>query len=55
MDALYKSAFRKFIKKQRRPFQLAIEDETGKIRNKPDIGKATLHGVAVTPITKALG
>jgi len=39
MDLLYKSAFRKFIKKQSRPFQLAIEDEIEKIYKNPEIGE----------------
>jgi hypothetical protein len=40
MNVLYKSAFRKFVKKQSRSFQLAIEDETGKIIDNPAIGEA---------------
>ncbi len=39
MDLLYKSAFRKFIKKQSRPFQLAIEDEIERIYKNPEIGE----------------
>lgn len=39
MSLLYKSAFRKFIKKQSRPFQLAIEDEIEKIYKNPEIGE----------------
>ena len=38
MGLLYKSAFRKFIKKQPRPFQLAIEDEIERIYKNPEIG-----------------
>ncbi len=54
MDILYKSAFRKFVKKQTRPFQLVVEDETEKIRNKPDIGetkKGDLAGFRVRKFT----
>jgi hypothetical protein len=40
MNALYKSAFRKFIKKQSRGLQLAIEDETEVIIGNPYIGEA---------------
>ncbi len=40
MNALYKSAFRKFIKKQSRGLQLAIEDETEVIISNPYIGEA---------------
>ncbi|MBM4136049.1 MAG: type II toxin-antitoxin system RelE/ParE family toxin [Nitrospira sp.] len=40
MNVLYKSAFKKFVKKQNRPFQLAIEDETEKIKNNPDMGES---------------
>ena len=39
MNILYKSAFRKFVKKQARGFQLAIEDETKRIKKEPRIGK----------------
>lgn len=39
MDAYYKTPFRKFIKKQSRPFQLAIEDEVEKISRGEEIGK----------------
>ena len=39
MDLFYKSPFKKFIKKQTRPFQLVIEDETDKIINNPEIGE----------------
>lgn len=38
MTPLYKAAFRKFVKKQKRPFQLAIEDEVEKIVNIPEAG-----------------
>ncbi len=40
MKILFKSPFRKFVKKQSRPFQLAIEDEVENILNNPDIGEA---------------
>ena len=39
MTIFYKSAFRKFVKKQSRPFQLAIEDETERISKDPGIGE----------------
>jgi len=31
MEIFYKSPFRKFVKKQTRPFQLVIEDEVERI------------------------
>ncbi|MEW6216011.1 MAG: type II toxin-antitoxin system RelE/ParE family toxin, partial [Nitrospirota bacterium] len=40
MNVLYKLAFRKFVKKQTRPFQLVIEDETEKILKDPEIGES---------------
>jgi len=40
MDRFFKLPFRKFVKKQSRSFQLAIEDEVDKIAHKPDLGKA---------------
>ena len=40
MDKFYKPLFRKFIKKQTRPFQLVIEDEIEEIMTKPHMGKA---------------
>jgi plasmid stabilization system protein ParE len=40
MNVLYKSAFRKFVKKQTRAFQLVIEDETERISKEPEIGEA---------------
>lgn len=40
MNILYKSAFKKFVKKQSRAFQLAIEDEAERIKNAPEIGEA---------------
>lgn len=50
MDALYKPAFRKFVKKQNRAFQLAIEDEVYGILNTPQAGeqkKGDLVGLRV--------
>ena len=40
MDILYKPPFKKFVKKQSRAFQLAIEDEVEGVRNAPDMGEA---------------
>lgn len=40
MDILYKSPFKKFVKKQSRAFQMAIEDEAEIVINTPDIGEA---------------
>ena len=40
MELLYKPPFRKFVKKQIRPFQLIIEDEVEKIAINPDMGKS---------------
>lgn len=39
MQISYKLPFRKFVKKQRRPFQLLIEDEVEKIADNLDIGE----------------
>jgi hypothetical protein len=39
MDIFYKSVFRRFVKKQTRPFQLVIEDETERILKNPGIGE----------------
>ncbi|MGR3317383.1 MAG: type II toxin-antitoxin system RelE/ParE family toxin [Candidatus Anammoxibacter sp.] len=50
MRPLYKSPFRKFVKKQSRPFQLVIEDEVERIQDNPDIGatkKGDLSGLKV--------
>lgn len=50
MKKLYKPPFRKFIKKQTRPFQLIIEDEVDKITTNPEIGdfkKGDLKGYRV--------
>jgi hypothetical protein len=38
MDVYFKSPFRKFVKKQPRPFQLVIEDEVDKIVGNPGLG-----------------
>jgi len=46
----YKPPFRKFIKKQTRPFQLIIEDEVEKIIINPEMGeskKSDLRGFRV--------
>jgi len=40
MKQIFKPPFRKFVKKQSRPFQLVIEDEVENILNEPDIGEA---------------
>jgi hypothetical protein len=40
MNVLYKSAFRKFVKKQTRSFQLVIEDEAERILKAPEMGEA---------------
>jgi len=40
MNVSYKSAFRKFVKKQSRAFQLAIEDEVYEIIKAPQAGEA---------------
>lgn len=50
MEMLYKPPFRKFVKKQTRPLQLAVEDEVEKIAKNPAIGetkKGDLQGVQV--------
>lgn len=50
MDILYKPAFRNFVKKQPRSFQLAIEDQTEKIRENPSAGeekKGALSGFRI--------
>jgi hypothetical protein len=39
MRTSYKSPFRKFVKKQARPFQLAIEDDVEKVVSSPDLGE----------------
>ena len=40
MGDLYKPAFRKFVKKQSRAFQLAIKDEVESVLDNPQIGEA---------------
>lgn len=40
MNVSYKSAFRRFVKKQSRPFQLVIEDEAERILKDPETGEA---------------
>jgi len=50
MNALYKPAFRKFVKKQNRAFQLAIEDEVYEVLKTPQAGeqkKGDLTGLRV--------
>ncbi|NWF53115.1 MAG: type II toxin-antitoxin system RelE/ParE family toxin [Nitrospirae bacterium] len=39
MIGLFKPPFRKFVKKQNRAFQLAIEDEVERINKEPNIGE----------------
>jgi len=39
MEIFYKPPFRRFVKKQTRPFQLVIEDEVEKVVTNPGIGK----------------
>jgi len=38
MDIYFKSPFKKFVKKQARPFQLVIEDEVDRIIENPSVG-----------------
>ena len=38
MKVFYKPPFRRFVKKQTRPFQLTIEDEVERIVINPDMG-----------------
>jgi len=50
MEIRYKAPFRKFVKKQTRPLQLAIEDEIEKIAGNPAIGESKigdLQGIQV--------
>jgi mRNA-degrading endonuclease RelE of RelBE toxin-antitoxin system len=50
MKRSYRPPFRKFVKKQTRPFQLIIEDEVHKIIETPEIGdlkKGDLQGYRV--------
>jgi len=46
MDIFYKSVFRRFVKKQTRPFQLAIEDEVERIAEDPKIGESKIGDLA---------
>jgi hypothetical protein len=46
MGIFYKSAFRKFVKKQSRPLQLIIEDETERILREPGIGETKRGALA---------
>ncbi|MEW6418202.1 MAG: type II toxin-antitoxin system RelE/ParE family toxin [Nitrospirota bacterium] len=46
MDVFYKSVFRRFVKKQTRPFQLVIEDEAEKILKDHGIGEAKKGDIA---------
>lgn len=39
MDILYKASFKRFVKKQSRPFQLAIEDEVEMVVSNPETGE----------------
>jgi len=43
MNALYKPAFRKFVKKQNRAFQLAVEDEVYEVLSNPQAGEQNIH------------
>ena len=52
MDLFYKPPFRKFVKKQARPFQLVIEDEVEKILTNPDIGKSEKGDLSVFRVHK---
>ena len=54
MEVYYKSPFRKYVKKQARPFQLVIEDEVEKIIQDPESGelkKGDLSGFRVHKFT----
>ena len=42
MEMIYKPPFRKFVKKQTRPLQLAVEDEIERIVEDPVIGESKL-------------
>lgn len=52
MDALYSPAFRKFVKKQSRAFQLAIEDEAKKVLENPQTGKGKKGDLASIRVHK---
>ena len=50
MEMIYKPPFRKFVKKQTRPLQLAVEDEIERIIENPIIGETKigdLQGIQV--------
>jgi hypothetical protein len=50
MEMIYKPPFRKFVKKQTRPLQLAAEDEVERIAEDPLIGETKLgdlHGIQI--------
>jgi mRNA-degrading endonuclease RelE of RelBE toxin-antitoxin system len=50
MNSLYKPAFKKFVKKQSRAFQLAIEDEVHEVLKTPQGGemkKGDLEGFRI--------
>ena len=54
MEMFYKPPFRRFVKKQTRPLQLAIEDEIEKIKENPAVGeskKGDLQGFRVHKFT----
>lgn len=42
----YKKPFAQFVKKQRKPFQAAIEDEVLLIREKPELGELKIGDLA---------
>jgi len=46
MELEYKSPFHHFVKKQPRPFALALRDETAKVIQQPDIGEAKVGDLA---------
>ena len=52
MKIFYKPPFRKFVKKQIRPFQLVIEDEVEKIVINPDEGEAKKGDLAGFQVQK---
>ena len=52
MVKLYKPPFRKFVKKQTRPLQLAVEDEIERIVEDPVIGESKLGDLQGTQVHK---
>ncbi len=52
MNGLYKPPFKKFVKKQSRAFQLAIEDEVEGITDNPVIGEVKSGDLADVRIHK---